>query len=320
MLPSSFNPARGCGLLCCLAILALLVRAPQALCPAQEKALPKDEPTERDPLMALNNSFRIAYAASRKEALTHKGPVIFVEGDYLTLLRNDKHSKVKVIPEVYHELKAVAHVPLAIFVMLEPYGEAEIDADRLAGLRKYREQLDPAVKSLAKRGFTEAVLKRQEDIFAQSAAFLDTVLKNKTFKKNELTAYARKMAPLVLANADDAAKAQLDALQQQMKTWRAEMSDDEWRSLRVLLQASHMPRKGFLATQFFARLLGEKGEGQRIIYAEALYDEGRALNLLGSYLLDIPAGIAFFDEPLRLARDLLDDAAAAYLKKMKFDP
>jgi hypothetical protein len=307
-------------LFACVAFAALLVHTPQAFCPAQEKTQPKAEPAERDPLVTLNNSFLVAYAAARKEVLAHKGPVIFVQGDYVTLLRDGKRSRAKVIPEVYHELKAVAHVPLAIFVMLQPYGDAEIDADRLAGLRKYREQFEPARKSLAKRGFAEAVLQRQEQIFAQSAAFLDSVLKNKRFQKDELTAYARKMAPLVLANADDAAKAQLDAMQEQMKTWRADMTAEEWRSLRVLMQASHMPRQGFVATQFFARLLGEKGEGQRIIYAEALSDEERALNLLGNYLLDVPAGSAFFDDPLRLARDLLADAAAAYIKKMKFDP
>jgi hypothetical protein len=71
---------------------------------------------EKDPLVTLNNTFRVAYGKARKEALAKKGPVILVEGDYLTLLHNGKHTRVRVIPDLYHRLKDVAHVPLALFV------------------------------------------------------------------------------------------------------------------------------------------------------------------------------------------------------------
>ena len=67
------------------------------------------------------------------------------------------------------------------------------------------------------------------------------------------------------------------------------------------------------------RLLGEKGEGERILYAEALFDESRALNLLGSYQLDTVIGSDFFEDPVSMHRDLLADGAAVHLKKMKFD-
>jgi hypothetical protein len=67
------------------------------------------------------------------------------------------------------------------------------------------------------------------------------------------------------------------------------------------------------ATQYFARLLGENGEGKRIVYAESIFEESRALNLLGAHLLDTRIGSAFFDDAGRMHRDLLSDAAREYL-------
>ena len=109
-------------------------------------------------------------------------------------------------------------------------------------------------------------------------------------------------------------------MHKQVMTWKADMTAAEWRQLRVLIPGSSPPRKDNLRTQYFARLLGEKGEGERIMYAEALFDESRALNLLGSYQLDTIIGSDFFDDPVSMHRDLLADGAAAHLKKMKFDP
>jgi hypothetical protein len=73
------------------------------------------------------------------------------------------------------------------------------------------------------------------------------------------------------------------------------------------------PRKGNLAVQYFARLLGEPGEGRRIVYAEAIFDETRALDLVATKLVDTQVGIDFFNDPLRMHRDLLSDAAQDYL-------
>ena len=67
-----------------------------------------------------------------------------------------------------------------------------------------------------------------------------------------------------------------------------------------------------LALQYFQRMLGEP-EGLRLVYAEGLWSEPAALQLLGTHLLDAEIATAFFGEPRRLHRDLLADAAAEYL-------
>jgi hypothetical protein len=279
----------------------------------------KSEPDATYALAGLNKSFRVAYAKARQEILRQGGPVILTSGDNVVLLRDGKRTEVRVVPENYHTLKAVAHIPLATYALLAPYDEGELSEPRLKDLQSYRSQLDGTFKALEGH-LPEAMLGRQQQIIAAAQQFLDGVLERKALKHDELIAFTRKMGPLVLANAADAARAEIDALHKQVSAWKADMTPQEWNRLQVIVIGSAMPRKGNLDTQYFARLLGEAGEGPRIIYAEGLFDETRALNLLGTHRFDTDIGFAFFDDKKRMHRDLLEDGAADYLKTMKLDP
>jgi len=94
--------------------------------------------------------------------------------------------------------------------------------------------------------------------------------------------------------------------------WRKEMSAEEWASLTVIVQGPQTPRAGNAAVQYFARLFGEtSGEGRRVVYAEGLWDEEKAVDLLGTLRLDGKLSVAVFGDPFRMYRDLLADAARA---------
>jgi hypothetical protein len=208
---------------------------------------------------------------------------------------------------------------VAVQVLLTPYGEAAIGAERLRGLKEYREQLVQAEKALAGRGLSDEQLKRSNKIFSACRTFLDSVIKMERAKREEVNAFAREMAPLVIAQAADAARAQLDTTHEQMGKWRAQLSAQEWKSLHVVIIGSAMPRKGNLAVQYFGRLLGEKGEGLRIHYAESLWEEAKALNLLGVSLVDSSMAVDFFGDDMRMHIDLLAPLADELLKKMQFE-
>ena len=108
----------------------------------------------------------------------------------------------------------------------------------------------------------------------------------------------------------------MDATHAQVSAWRRDLSPQEWNQLRVLIIGPHTPREDLVVTQYFLRLLREPIEGRRVVYAESLWEEPKALDLLGTHLLDGSIGEAFFSDDMRMHRDLLGDAASQYLSRL----
>jgi hypothetical protein len=263
-------------------------------------------------LTALNNAFRAAYADAKSRVLASSGPTLIVNGDSFTLLRGGRRVEANVGVASYDTVKTIAHVPLAIYVILTP-GEGAVDDDRIKVLAGLRELIPPAVGSLDTLGFSAATLARQKQIVAASEAFLDDVAGRHRFERSALLAFTRDMAPLVMENVTEATRAQLDATHTQVSAWRRDLSPREWSQLHVLIIGAHMPREGQAVTQYFLRLLNEPREGRRVVYAESLWEEPKALDLLGTHLLDGSVSEAFFGDSMRMHRDLLSDAASQYL-------
>jgi hypothetical protein len=264
-----------------------------------------------DPLAELNDRSRAAYRRAREEALARTGPVVLVEGDDLVLKYGQQRLVARTIPDEYHVLKAVSHVPLAVHALLA--GRGRLDDQRLFDLKEYRERVAAAGKVLARRGLRDEQLARQRKILDESDKLLARAVEKREVTGDDLDALYKAVRPEIDANTADAARAQIDGLHRQMSAWKAKLTDKEWSQLTVVVMGSQMPRRDNLAVQYFARLLGEGGEGRRIIYAEALFDEGKALDLLGTHLVDTRVGEAFFADPQRMHRDLLGDAARTYL-------
>jgi hypothetical protein len=302
---------------CLLPFLILVAPWPAGMASRGDGRSP-GEPSA-DPLVELNKSFREAYGHCRQSIVSGSGPIVLLEGDDLVLLHNGKRTQAKVIPEIYHTLKVISHVPLAIYVMLVNETKQPLDNRCLTELRSYRDKVVKAESALEKWGLAREALARQQEIIQTSLTFLDSVLSRKQLDSGDLVKFASGLKSQILANMAEAAQAELLGLDTQMQKWRATLTPDEWKKLRVVIMGSALPRQGNLATQYFAKLLDHQGEGERIIYAESIFDEARALNLLGTHLLDRSIGTAFFCDPDRMHRDLLSDAAKELLLKMKLD-
>ena len=136
------------------------------------------------------------------------------------------------------------------------------------------------------------------------------MLKDGQVSANDLAKYCRASRPDVLANVAAAAKVQLSATHRQVMAWKKDMTAREWASLAVIVEGMQTPLAENAAVQYFARLFGEtSGEGRRVVYAEALWDEDKAMNLLGTLRLDGKLSVAVFNDHFRMYRDLLADAA-----------
>ena len=297
--------------------IAVFVLSFAALITAKQVAAEVNAPApqnQTDPLVTLNNAFRGEYSRAKTEALSRVGPFIIVEGAKAVLVRNGKRTESEIQPLVYQALKAIAHIPFAVFLMFDQSDFGPLADERITELRDYRKLIVDAKSSLGDRGFSETQLQRQQKIIDDSLAFLDVAIENRQVQKTELDEFARQMAPVLLENVDEAARVELDALHSNVTEWRHRMTPDEWKALHVVVMVAHMPRDEELTVQYFQRLFDDPIEGHRIICAEGLWEEPRALELLATHLIDGAAGVASFGEYMRMHRDLLADAARAYIQ------
>jgi hypothetical protein len=88
-----------------------------ASCPDSE---PSGTPAPCGDLGTLDKFFMDAYEAAQDYTKEHHQPVVVVAGSNLVLVREgEKNVQVRVIPDLYHALKAIAHFPFAIYLTLD---------------------------------------------------------------------------------------------------------------------------------------------------------------------------------------------------------
>lgn len=267
----------------------------------------------------LDGSFIAAHAAANKIDLATGGPIILQRDGQLVLLRNGMERAKTVILPAYNTFKTFAHMPVAIYLMLAPADGGMLDATRVEQLTGYRAKMDRVEATIDQLGLKESAIQRQKDLLSDSKQFLDQVIERRECSTAELNAYARRMMPRIEMNIADAAKSQLDAMHSQVMTWKRAMPPEQWDKLRVALKGPVLARKDELAKQYFQRLLNTNDQGTRIVYMEMYYPPTPLLTLLATRSVDQGISIAFFNNPDRMFRDVLADAATAYIKRLKFD-
>ncbi|RIZ68164.1 MAG: hypothetical protein D0530_12785 [Methylococcales bacterium] len=283
-----------------------------------------------DPLIALNASFRSAYADLRSQLQATQTPVIIQVGDKIILFNKGMRTESMAISPRYTELKTIAHLPLALYVMLSNETNKVMTDVQLDKLRDYRTLIGSVSNALATLNFSSEQLDRQGRLIKRSLSLIDTVLSHKIISKDALHQFTLSQRDDCLANMSDAAEEQINTLDHQFKSWVKDMTPEERQHIRVVVGASHMPRIGNLAMQYFSAALAENFEGRyveegsskdnsfRLIYGENVFDEEKALRLLGTHLIDADIGTNFFNDAQRMHRDLLSDAAEKIIgKKIK---
>lgn len=270
-------------------------------------------------LLNLDSAFITAHATANKLNLDTGGPIILLRDGQLVLIRNKTEVSTQVILPDYQVFKTFAHVPVAIYLMLEPHGVGNFDTQRLEQLQNYRAELEIVENNIKQIGLSGADLERQKSILTESKQFLDKIIQQQSFTSGELRSFTRHMLPLIQENIACAAASQLKAMHRQVMAWKQEMSPAEWKELRVAVKGAVLARQGNLVKQYFQRLMHEDSEGVRLVYMELYFPPTPMQTLLATRAIDRGISSAVFGNPDRMFTDVLADAAEAHIKCMKFE-
>lgn len=157
------------------------------------------------------------------------------------------------------------------------------------------------------------MVESQQRVISKTLSLLKKIIVQKAWSAKDLDEFLDDVKPQILQNIKLAAKFRIDHFHRQIVIWNQNISKEDWDRLHVIVSGPAMPRKNNLAVQYFSKLLGVRGEGEKIIYAESVFQPTRAMQILGTNLLDGQIGEGYFGDPWRMHRDLLGNAAAVYL-------
>lgn len=282
-----------------------------------------------DPLVVANNMFHTVYTQAGD--LMSPSTVMMLQDDYLVLYDSRGNRYVElVVPAAYHNLKMVAHIPFAVFLIIWPdlstipaamanhSAPAQLSAATLDTLAKYNATVAAAEADPGFLGrFTPGAQRdRQLRITAGVRDTIDSVLASKSISVDALYSMTFGLFKNYISqNAVEAATSELEAIHKAVLGWKAnQLTSEEWDAMWVVSTVSHMARRNNLVTQYFARLFNvSQMQSERMIAIESISDEDSAMKLLNTHMTDYATGTAFFNERYRMHEDLLADAAREVL-------
>ena len=294
-----------------LFLVAAMLVAASASASGQEPSLKEAEAR----LAAINALARGHYARAQDGVLAD-GPVIVVEAEAATLLHNGISERVAYLPARYRHFKALGHVALSLWALVEPRIGRPADAALTAALAAYRAELDGLLPHVAALGLRWDDSNRQREILAASIKYIDTTLQTDRITAEARAEWADAVGPALLGNAYDAAEAQLVALHTLVERWRSGLAPGDWERLLVVVLGPNRPRESHPAYAYFVRRLGEGAIGVRLVNADNVSEAAGGLDLLATTLTDNRLAADFFGDSMRLRRGLLSDATTVLLERL----
>jgi hypothetical protein len=269
-------------------------------------------------LEAVNDAFRGAYGEARA-ALAVAVPTLVATIDALYLCRGPERLRFAVAQSGFHAIKAAAHAPVAIYVVLSRAATRPFDAEVRERLDRVRAVVKEALDRLPAPG--DAVAADMGEALRRTLSILVDVTATARVDAGALEAFAAGCGPVLERLTVHGTRAQLASLDAAVQAALGETTAAEREALHVVVTGDHQARVRSLAMQYFRKRLEERpGDEERVTFAEAVSSVEDALALVATCRLDRTLASAFFGDPRRLQRDVLGDAAASLLKATALAP
>lgn len=262
------------------------------------------------------------YGLAKDELHERLGPIVLCMDNSLTLINGKHREKIPFIKLHYTGLKEVSHITLGTFVLLVNHTDENLSDKTIARLNEYKSGIEKASSQVStNEGLKPEDEARQKALISTTLAFLERSIKEKRVSADELQVYVRATSVPDLENADEAVASQMTSMDKAMAKWRKELTPEEWNKLYIFIATAHMPRQQLIAFQYFAKLLNQTQEGDRVIVGEnpGTTTEEQGIDLVLTHILDRKVAVQFFNDPWRMHRDLLSDAGTKWLNEHKLE-
>lgn len=277
------------------------------------------------PLGDFDVAFLTEYISTIKSLEEMHPTYVEIAGNDLILHHDGQEQAVRVLPDIYHALKDVAHVPFTVYLVLSRFSRANhtFTLEQISQLQDLSAKISSARNALDTGNFEGSQLLRQQRMIDPSLELLRGAIRDKRIDRATLQRFARTMGPLMMANSDEAGCYQVREMHSQMMKWKTVITEAQWDSLVAINRSSHQPRYRNVATQYFGWLFdltdpkwAYPGESERLIYTEAPPKGLSSEDLLLSISIDADASFAFFGDRWRLSEDILSDGAARCIAQL----
>jgi hypothetical protein len=268
-------------------------------------------------LEAANGVFHSSYADSR-EAAESQAPLLIVLADELALHVRGRRRSFRFSYALFHPTKVVAHVAVALYALTAPSEDEAVRSRAQLRIGAIREQAQTMLDWFRAEPAESHV--ELETLLESAISFAERAASGRGCSPEDRAAFARATGPQILKITEKATGGQLAALHEAVEAALSERDSDDQSTLEVVVLGDHQARARSFAMQYFQRRLREgEGADERVTYGENVTDEKAALALVATKRVDRDIAQAFFDDPKRLQRDVLGDAATACLDRMNLE-
>jgi hypothetical protein len=276
----------------------------------------------------LNEYFHTDYnrvLAAHVERLKAE-PVLWMKGTQLVIQNHHAEQKYSVVGGSYHALKSISHAPFLLVVTLLGNEGPDLTETSRKSLLHQRQLIADVLAALAsatprERPQVPAELMAQEQaLLKTTSALIDEVLASGPPSRERLESFAMGVRPSIRANLKAAARELLENLHQRVTVFRAEIGEEQWARVRVVVSVARQARAREISVQYFERILGEymregASEEDRLVVSED-FNRGDTFERLAAHVLDQEAATILLGDPKRLQSDALAEVAAEVLDEL----
>ncbi|WP_394752560.1 hypothetical protein [Crenothrix sp.] len=273
-----------------------------------------DKPTS-SPLGQLNQLFHQEYQhwqnLAQQKIATGEIPVAIRLDDRLVLVLANQEHVYQINTDRYHELKALSHIPLAIYFIV---ARSPSDLHSLSAIKEQLAALSDILDAL--NVYTDPIRCALDEL-AESVSVNSGVLAYDAVKD-----FARHLKPNFQKLLAEAADDEITQLMAAMSAIKLIVGDTEQcAEMFLVICGGHQPRYKQISKQFFERWLRQETNSDtetthRVIYAESCKTLDEAIKLVSTRIVSANLGEVFLHSPLSLDEDVLGNAGIAAMDRL----